>query len=282
MAGESVITIEHLSFTYATGTRPALNDISLEIKRGEYIGVMGLNGAGKTTLGLSLNGIVPQSSLGHYEGKVTVESHDAAVTPVREMAKTVGIVFDNPEFQMSQISAAEEVALGLENLGVPTEEMHPRVSAALTLVGLEGFEERSPLGLSGGQQQRLAIASVIAMQPRILFMDEPTSNLDPIGKEEVFELARKLNKDEGLTVIVAEHEAEVLAAYADRIVVLHEGAIVMVGTPSEIFARAAELAAIGLRVPQATDLALAMEPDAREGVPVTTAEAIEWMEARAR
>ncbi len=282
MTGESVITIEQLSFTYATGTRPALHDISLDIKRGEYIGVMGLNGAGKTTLGLSLNGIVPQSSLGHYEGKVTVDGHDAAVTPVREMAKMVGIVFDNPEFQMSQISAAEEVALGLENLGVPTEEMHTRVSAALALVGLAGFEERSPLGLSGGQQQRLAIASVIAMQPRILFMDEPTSNLDPIGKEEVFELARKLNKDEGLTVIVAEHEAEVLAAYADRIVVLHEGLIVMAGTPQEIFARADELAAIGVRVPQATELALAMEPEAREGVPVTTATAIEWMEARAR
>jgi energy-coupling factor transporter ATP-binding protein EcfA2 len=190
LAGEIAVKIENLSFTYSGGEKPALNKINLEIKRGEYLGIMGLNGAGKTTLGLSINGIVPQSTMGLYDGKVTVEGLDTATTPVREMARTVGIVFDNPEFQMSQVSAAEEVALGLENLGVPNEEMPPRVGAALGTVGLAGFEERSPMGLSGGQQQRLAIASVLAMQPKILFMDEPTSNLDPIGKEEVFEKAK--------------------------------------------------------------------------------------------
>jgi energy-coupling factor transporter ATP-binding protein EcfA2 len=242
---------------------------------------MGLNGAGKTTLGLSINGIVPQSTMGVYEGQVTVEGLDTSTTPVREMARTVGIVFDNPEFQMSQVSAAEEVALGLENLGVPNPEMPPRVSAALTTVGLAGFEERSPMGLSGGQQQRLAIASVLAMQPKILFMDEPTSNLDPIGKEEVFELARKLNREEGLTVIVAEHESEVLAAYADRIVVLHEGKIVMIGTPTEVFSRGDELAKIGIRVPQATDLAIALSKSGAKDLPVTTGEAITWLESRA-
>ena len=280
MAGEIAVKIENLSFTYSGGEKPALNKINLEIKRGEYLGIMGLNGAGKTTLGLSINGIVPQSTMGLYDGKVTVEGLDTATTPVREMARTVGIVFDNPEFQMSQVSAAEEVALGLENLGVPNEEMPPRVSAALGTVGLAGFEERSPMGLSGGQQQRLAIASVLAMQPKILFMDEPTSNLDPIGKEEVFELARKLNREEGMTVIVAEHEAEVLAAYADRIVVLHQGEIVMVGTPSEVFSRGAELAKIGLRVPQATDLAISLSAAGAKNLPVTTDEAVTWLEAR--
>jgi len=246
LSRDVVVKIENLSFTYSSGERPALSNINLEITRGEYLGIMGLNGAGKTTLGLSINGIVPQSTMGMYEGQVTVEGLDTSTTPVREMARTVGIVFDNPEFQMSQVSAAEEVALGLENLGVPNKEMPPRVSEALATVGLAGFEERSPMGLSGGQQQRLAIASVLAMQPKILFMDEPTSNLDPIGKEEVFELARKLNRDEGLTVIVAEHESEVLAAYADRIVVLHEGKIVMIGTPTEVFSRGDELAKIGI------------------------------------
>jgi len=280
LAGEIAVKIENLSFTYSGGEKPALNKINLEIKRGEYLGIMGLNGAGKTTLGLSINGIVPQSTLGLYDGKVTVEGLDTATTPVREMARTVGIVFDNPEFQMSQVSAAEEVALGLENLGVPNEEMPPRVGAALGTVGLAGFEERSPMGLSGGQQQRLAIASVLAMQPKILFMDEPTSNLDPIGKEEVFELARKLNREEGMTVIVAEHEAEVLAAYADRIVVLHQGEIVMIGTPSEVFSRGAELAKIGLRVPQATELALSLAAAGAKDLPVTTDQAVTWLEAR--
>ncbi|MCX5971983.1 MAG: ATP-binding cassette domain-containing protein [Chloroflexi bacterium] len=280
MAGEIAVKIENLSFTYSGGEKPALNKINLEIKRGEYLGIMGLNGAGKTTLGLSINGIVPQSTMGIYEGNVTVEGLDTSTTPVREMARTVGIVFDNPEFQMSQVSAAEEVALGLENLGVPNEEMPPRVGAALGTVGLAGFEERSPMGLSGGQQQRLAIASVLAMQPKILFMDEPTSNLDPIGKEEVFELARKLNREEGMTVIVAEHEAEVLAAYADRIVVLHQGEIVMIGTPSEVFSRGAELAKIGLRVPQATELALSLAAAGAKDLPVTTDQAVTWLEAR--
>jgi energy-coupling factor transport system ATP-binding protein len=280
LAGEVAVKIENLSFTYSGGEKPALNKINLEIKRGEYLGIMGLNGAGKTTLGLSINGIVPQSTMGIYEGNVTVEGLDTSTTPVREMARTVGIVFDNPEFQMSQVSAAEEVALGLENLGVPNEEMPPRVGAALGTVGLAGFEERSPMGLSGGQQQRLAIASVLAMQPKILFMDEPTSNLDPIGKEEVFELARKLNREEGMTVIVAEHEAEVLAAYADRIVVLHQGEIVMIGTPSEVFSRGAELAKIGLRVPQATELALSLAAAGAKDLPVTTDEAVTWLEAR--
>ncbi len=280
MPGDVVVKIENLSFTYSGGERPALSNINLEIKRGEYLGIMGLNGAGKTTLGLSINGIVPQSTMGFYEGHVTVEGLDTLTTPVREMARIVGIVFDNPEFQMSQMSAAEEVALGLENLGVPTEEMPPRVSAALATVGLAGFEERSPMGLSGGQQQRLAIAAVLAMHPRILFMDEPTSNLDPIGKEEVFELARKLNRDEGLTVIVAEHEAEVLAAYADRIVVLDQGEIVMIGTPTEVFSRGVELAKIGLRIPQATELAIALSATGAKNLPITTAEAIAWLEAR--
>jgi energy-coupling factor transporter ATP-binding protein EcfA2 len=118
------------------------------------------------------------------------------------------------------------------------------------------------------------------MQPKILFMDEPTSNLDPIGKEEVFELARKLNREEGMTVIVAEHEAEVLAAYADRIVVLHQGEIVMIGTPSEVFSRGAELAKIGLRVPQATELALSLAAAGAKDLPVTTDEAVTWLEAR--
>lgn len=281
MADEPFISIRDLNFTYAQGARPALSDISLDIGRGEYVAIVGLNGAGKTTLGLCLNGIIPHMLMGEQTGTVRVGDLDPTTVPVREMGRLVGMVFDNPEFQMSQITAAEEVALGLENLGVPYEEMLPRIAAALDLVGLAGFDERSPMGLSGGQQQRLAIASTLAMKPQVLFMDEPTSNLDPLGKEEVFEIARRLNREEGMTVIVAEHEVEVLAEYADRVVVLHEGRIELQGTPAEVFAEVSRMAELGLRVPQVTEFARGLAGDAATGLPVTTEGALRWIEARA-
>lgn len=281
MPDDPYISIRDLSFTYAQGTRPAISDISLDIRRGEYVALVGLNGAGKTTLGLCLNGIIPHMLMGEQTGTVRVGGLDPMTLPVREVARLVGMVFDNPEFQMSQITAAEEVALGLENLGVPYEEMLPRIAAALDLVGLAGYDERSPMGLSGGQQQRLAIAATLAMKPQILFMDEPTSNLDPLGKEEIFDIARRLNRDEGMTVIVAEHEVEVLAEYADRIIVLAEGRIALQGTPAEVFAEVARMAELGLRVPQVTEFARALAGDGTTDLPVTMSGALRWLEARA-
>ncbi len=280
MADEPIIAISGMSFSYALADRPALSEIDLEIRRGEYVAVMGLNGAGKTTLGLCLNGIIPHMLMGEQTGTVRVDGHDPGVRVVREMARTVGIVFDNPEFQMSQITAAEEVALGLENLGVPSEEMPERIAAALRLVGLEGFEERSPMALSGGQQQRLAIAAVLVMRPSILFMDEPTSNLDPLGKSEIFEIARRLNQEEGMTVIVAEHEVEVLAEYADRVVVMHEGRIVLQGPPSEVLSQVDVLSSLGLRSPQVTEFAHALSGGST-GLPVTMDATLSWLGARA-
>ncbi|MBO6900085.1 MAG: ATP-binding cassette domain-containing protein [Rhizobiaceae bacterium] len=254
-----IIQFDDVSFSYAGTDSFALQSVSLEIREGEYVAILGLNGAGKTTLGLCVNGIVPTMLGGNLTGKVTVGGLDVSEYPVRELAKLVGIVFDNPEFQMSQMSAAEEVALGLEHAGVPHEAMHEIVSDSLAMVGLAGFETRSPLGLSGGQQQRLAIAAVLAMKPRILIMDEPTSNLDPIGKQEVFDMAAKLNGEQGMTVIVIEHEVEVMARYADRVIVMDGGRVVMNGTPQEIFSRVDELAALKLRVPEAVALAKQLE-----------------------
>jgi energy-coupling factor transporter ATP-binding protein EcfA2 len=281
VADDPYISIRDLSFTYAQATAPAISDINLDIRRGEFVALVGLNGAGKTTLGLCLNGIIPHMLMGEQVGTVRVGDLDPTALPVREVARLVGMVFDNPEFQMSQITAAEEVAMGLENLGVPYEEMLPRIAAALDLVGLAGYDDRSPMGLSGGQQQRLAIAATVAMKPRILFMDEPTSNLDPLGKAQVFEIARHLNRDEGMTVIVAEHEVEVLAEYADRVIVLDKGRIALQGTPAEVFSKVAQMEALGLRVPQVTEFARALAGDAATGLPVTTDGALRWLDARA-
>jgi len=251
---DPIITFDNVTYTYPGTDTPALDSISFSVLPGEYVAVLGLNGAGKTTLGLCVNGVVPTMLGGELEGTVTVAGLEVGEYAVREMAKIVGMVFDNPEFQMSQLSAAEEIAVGLENAGVPYEDMIRIIPETLALVGLAGFEERSPLGLSGGQQQRLAIAAVLAMSPQILIMDEPTSNLDPIGKQEVFDMAARLNKEKGMTVIVIEHEVEVMARYADRVIVLNEGKVVLNGTPQDIFSRVDELAALNLRVPESAAL----------------------------
>jgi energy-coupling factor transporter ATPase len=276
-----IIEFEHVTFQYAAAESSALTDVSLTIHEGDYVALMGLNGAGKTTLELCINGIIPNMVMGDLEGEIRVAGLDPTETPVREMAKSVGMVFDNPEFQMSQMTVAEEVALGLENLGVPYEEMKVRIGEALALVDLVGFEERMPLALSGGQQQRLAIAAVLAMRPRILVMDEPTSNLDPIGKQEVFQIAERLNRESAMTVVMAEHEVEVMARYADRVIVLDGGRIVANGTPREVFSQQELLSRIGLRPPQAAELAMALRDryGAWSGeLPVTADEAVAALE----
>jgi energy-coupling factor transport system ATP-binding protein len=257
----AIIEIKNLTFTYAASAdrKPALKDINLTIHEGEYVALLGLNGSGKTTLLLCLNGVIPNMIQGDFAGEVRVEGIDTFEHPVREMAKIVGMVFDNPEFQLSQMTVAEEIALGLENLGVPYDEMHTTIAEVLKIVGLTGLDERSPFGLSGGQQQRLSIASALSMHPKILVMDEPTSNVDPIGKEEIFLVAEKLNRERNMTVIMAEHEVEVMAAYADRIVVMDHGEIILNGTPQEVFSHVETLQKLGLRVPQVTDLAYRLD-----------------------
>lgn len=274
---DPIISFDNVTFSYAGTEEHALESINLDINAGEYVAILGLNGAGKTTLGLCVNGVIPTMLGGDIEGTVTVDGLVVTDYPVREMAKIVGMVFDNPEFQMSQLSAGEEVALGLENAGVPYEDMKRIIPETLALVGLAGFEERSPLGLSGGQQQRLAIAAVLAMSPKILIMDEPTSNLDPIGKQEVFDMAAKLNREKGMTVIVIEHEVEVMAKYADRVIVMDGGKVVMNGTPQEIFGQVEALAALKLRVPEAAAVATLLKAQKlwKGAVPITTEPAVD-------
>lgn len=276
-----IIELKNVTFTYASTETPALKDINLTIYEGEYVALMGLNGAGKTTLQLTFNGVIPNMMMGDFEGTVITCGMDTDEYPVREMAKVIGIVFDNPEFQLSQMSVAEEIALGLENIGTPPAEMHRIIAESLEIVGLSGFEDRSPFGLSGGQQQRLSIASALAMKPRIVVMDEPTSNVDPIGKEEIFAVAAQLNRERGMTVIMAEHEVEVMAAYADRIIVLHKGEIVLNGSPHEVFSQVDTLRSIGLRVPQATELAYQLDQKGMASYtgkyPVTTEEAVQHL-----
>jgi energy-coupling factor transporter ATP-binding protein EcfA2 len=174
------------------------------------------------------------------------------------------------------VSAREEIALGLENIGVPRDEMLRRIEEVLAIVGLTGYEERSPLAMSGGQQQRLAIAAALAMYPRVLVLDEPTSNLDPIGKEEVFAVAARLNRERGMTIVIVEHEVEVIAAYADRIIVMSGGQIVLNGPPRETLAQVATLEKYQTRPPQVTELAYRLAQAGRNvpEYPVTVEQAL--------
>lgn len=246
-----LIEFKDVTFWYgSTEDQPALKNINLTIHEGDYVALLGLNGAGKTTLQLCINGVIPNSIIGEFQGEVIVDGNDTFETPVREMAKIVGMVFDNPEFQLSQMSVGEEIALGMESLGYSYPEMVKTIDEVLEIVGLTGLIDRSPFGLSGGQQQRLSIASALAMQPKILVMDEPTSNVDPIGKEEIFQVAYQLNRERNMTVIMAEHEVEVMAQYANLVVVMHEGEIVLQGTPEDVFSNVELIQNLGLRMPQ--------------------------------
>ncbi|MCW5875824.1 MAG: ATP-binding cassette domain-containing protein [Anaerolineales bacterium] len=277
--GKPVIEFKDVSFAYAAASdRPyAIEDINLTIYEGEYVALLGLNGAGKTSLQLCINGVIPNSIMGEFSGEFLVYGQDTETASVRELAKLVGMVFDNPEFQLSQMSVAEEIALGMENLGFSFEEMNRIIPEVLEIVGLSGLEERSPFALSGGQQQRLSIASALAMRPKILVMDEPTSNVDPIGKEEIFAVAAKLNKEENMTIIMAEHEVEVMAAYADRVIVMDQGKILLNGTPKEVFSESDLIQKLGLRTPQVTELAAKLHKKGSrkysKGYPVTLDEA---------
>ena len=269
----SVIKVENLTVQYLGEETNALDGVSLEIEKGEFVALLGAHGAGKTTLCLSLNGIVPNMISADMYGAIEVLGEIPPKIPVRQLATKVGSIFDNPEFQMSQLTVFEEVALGLQNLGVEKSTIEKNISESLKLVGLEGFDDRSPFEISGGQQQRLAMASALAMKPEILILDEPTSNLDPIGKEEVFSVTRKLNQEEGMTVIIAEHEVEVIADFADKLVLLEEGRINEIGTPQEIFPKFVDNQEnVGVRVPQVTELA-SKKPELFESIPVTLDEA---------
>ncbi|HHW58543.1 MAG TPA: ABC transporter ATP-binding protein [Clostridia bacterium] len=232
------LVVEHLKYRYPLGNELALEDISFEVKKGEFIGIIGENGSGKSTLCQAIVGLVPNFYKGAYGGKVLVKEIEVAQSDVSEISSYVGIVFQNPFTQItgSKLTVYEEVAFGLENLGIPREEMIKRIEESLKLLRLFEYRHFNPFELSGGQMQRLAIASVIAMKPDILVLDEPTSQLDPQGSEEVFQAIQDLAKN-GMTIIIAEHKIEKIASYADKIILLHKGKLVDFDTPEKIFSR---------------------------------------------
>jgi energy-coupling factor transport system ATP-binding protein len=222
---EPAVSVQGLGYRYRGQQKPALQGVDLEVAEGEFVVVMGPSGAGKSTLCVSLNGLIPHFFRGRMEGEVKVRGRSTSEGKVGEFAREVGLVFQDFEAQLFSTNVALEVAFGPENFAVEHDEMERRVKSVLGRVRLEGFEDRQPATLSGGQKQRLAIASVLAIEPRILCLDEPTTDLDPAGKLGVFEIAEELKERDDVTLIVVEHETEETLD-ADRIVVLREGEII--------------------------------------------------------
>lgn len=234
------IRLEDVSYKYpgtlvAPGDKRAgwaLRHIHLEIQPGELIGLIGQNGSGKSTLCLTLNGLIPHFFHGDLRGKVMIDGVNTLDVPLYKLITQVGVLFQNPFDQLTGVAdtVLDEVAFGPENLGLAPTETLRRVNQSLAAVGISGLAARNPFQLSGGQQQRVALASVLAMEPRILVLDEPTSQLDPIGSDEVFDVIRGLHK-QGYTIILTEHKIDALAELATRIIVMEQGTIVMDGAP---------------------------------------------------
>lgn len=231
-----MIELEGVTYTYPGTSSPALKDITLGIPQGQFCAVIGPNGAGKSTLAYTLAGFVPHFYHGNLSGVVRVEGQQTASTPLSELVLTVGLIFQNPFNQISgtKFTVQEEIGFGLENLGLPRAEMQARIADMMRLLSIEDLADRSPLALSGGQMQRVAIASVLAMQPKILVLDEPTSQLDPIGSREVFAALRAMMANISMTVIMIEHKLEWVAMFADRVIALANGAVVADGKPGEV------------------------------------------------
>ena len=256
----ALISVRDLGFAYPA-VEPGgcaqwvLDRVDLEIERGEFLSIMGPTGAGKTTLCLAFVGIVPQSTGGLIRGEVRVDGLDTKTEPVATLAGRVGVVFQDPETQLFNMNVEAELAFGLENKGVAPEEIGERIEWAARAVRIEALLERSPFELSGGQKQRVAIAAVLAMTPEVLVLDEPTTSLDPRGKQEVFTVVRDLRRQRGMTIVMVEQDAERIAEFSDRVAVLADGRVQQTGTPQEVFAHPDEIAIHGLRAPQVTEVA---------------------------
>lgn len=255
---KSIINIKKLIHDYqkynedgqVESTYRAVDEVSLDVQPGQFIAILGHNGSGKSTLAKHLNAILLPT-----EGSVYVDGKDTRdEEKLREIRQTAGMVFQNPDNQIIGTVVDEDVAFGPENMGVPSEEIEKRVEEGLKTVEMWEYRSHSPNKLSGGQKQRVAIAGVVAMHPKCIVLDEPTAMLDPVGRREVIRAARKLNKEEHVTIILITHYMEEVT-FADQVIVMDQGKVLMQGTPKEVFSRVEELKEHRLDVPQVTMLA---------------------------
>ena len=266
---EPILQIEHLTHTYSAGTpfqRSAVDDMNLSMMDGEFLGIIGHTGSGKSTLIQHLNGLLKPTS-----GRILLQGRDIWADPkkIRDVRFRVGLVFQYPEYQLFEETVYKDIAFGPKNMGLDEADIYRRVRDAAAFVGLtEAMLDKSPFELSGGQKRRVAIAGVIAMEPKVLVLDEPTAGLDPRGRDDILARIQDYHRAKNASVVLVSHSMEEIARNVDRIVVLSDSHVFMEGTPRQVFARADELEQVGLDIPQVTKVALALR---RRGLPVDTA-----------
>ena len=264
-----IIRVENLTHTYGVNTpfcRSAVDGVSLEIMEGEFLGVIGHTGSGKSTLIQHLNGLLKPTA-----GTIYLDGRDIWADPkrIREVRFQVGLVFQYPEYQLFEETVYKDIAFGPRNMGLEEKEIDRRVRSAAEFAGLRpDMLDKSPFDLSGGQKRRVAIAGVIAMEPKVLILDEPSAGLDPAGRKSLLANIRAYHEQRGTTVVMVSHSMDEVAENVDRIIVLADAGVVMSGTPHEVFSRAQELQDVGLNVPQVTQVAMDLR---RRGVAVDPA-----------
>ena len=272
----ALIEMKDFSYRYPTGDDFSLKNIDLSIEKGEFVAVVGANGSGKTTLCNAIRGFVPMFYKGDYFGKVLIDGEDIMKSTMGDLAIKIGYIFQNPFNQISYIKETvfDEIAFGLENLGIEKKEIINRIEKIINQLGIEALRDKNPFELSGGQQQRVALASILVMEPDILVIDEPTSQLDPLGTEQVFDIIN-LIKESGKTVILVEHKTNLLAKFADKVVVMDDGRIKMFGTAKEVLTNP-ELEKYGVVLPAYARLGLKLKDVFGTGnIPITVEEAEE-------
>lgn len=248
----TIVSLDRVSFSYEGAAHAALDDVSLTVGRGEFLGIIGPSGAGKTTLTHVLSGAVPHHFSGTFQGVCTVDGRDTCTVGLTDVSRVLGSVLQDIDAQMVASNVEDEMLYGLENFGVPHGDIPARVLWALHVCGIAELLHRDISTLSGGQKQKVAIAAILALRPQILVLDEPTAALDPVSSRAVFETLRELNHDEGITVLVVEQKVALLAEFCSRLCVLADGRVERIGTPREVFAHAGELRRVGVDSPRST------------------------------
>lgn len=249
---DPIIRIDHVSFSYGEASARALDDVTLSVSPGDFLGIIGPSGAGKTTLASAMSGAIPHHYTGPLFGSVLVDGKDTCAVTLTDISQVVGSVLQDIDTQMVASVVEDEMLFGLENFGVPHSQIEERVIDALETVGIADLRERDIATLSGGQKQKVAIAAILALRPRVLVLDEPTAALDPASSRMVFETLRSINRELGVTVVIIEQKVALLSEYASRIAVMQGGRIALEGTPSEVFSHSAELRSIGVDSPRVT------------------------------